>query len=182
MNMKQRIHIFGASGSGTTTIAKAVCDKLGYRHFDTDNYYWLPTEEPFTEPRPVEERLRMMTNDLGACEKWALSGSLAGWGDPLIPLFELVVFVYVPTVTRVKRLAKREYERYGDAALPGGRRYESTKEFIDWAASYDASTGTGRNLPKHKVWLEELPCPVLKIENISLHESVSTVLNAISMK
>ena len=35
--MKKHIHIFGASGSGTTTIAKAVSERLGYAHFDSDN-------------------------------------------------------------------------------------------------------------------------------------------------
>lgn len=33
-----RIHILGASGSGTTTLGKALSDKLRYKHFDTDNY------------------------------------------------------------------------------------------------------------------------------------------------
>lgn len=32
--MKNRVHIFGASGSGTTTIAKAVSEKLNYKHFE----------------------------------------------------------------------------------------------------------------------------------------------------
>ena len=61
-----RIHIFGASGSGTTTIGKAISEKLGYQHFDTDNFYWLPTYEPFTEARPIEERLRLMQADLSS--------------------------------------------------------------------------------------------------------------------
>ena len=109
--MKQKIHIFGASGSGTTTIAKVVSDKLGYKHFDTDSYYWYATDIPFTEVRPVEERLQLMNADLLNQDKWILSGSLDGWGNPLVPLFELVVFVYVPQDVRVERLRIREKER-----------------------------------------------------------------------
>ena len=177
--MKQKIHVFGASGSGTTTIARCICDALGYQHFDTDKYYWEPTDEPFTVARPIEERIRLLEHDLGSHKQWVLSGALAGWGSVLVPHFDLVIFVYVPTDIRVERLKKREYERYGDAVLPGGRRHDATNEFIDWAASYDTGMRTGRNLPNHKKWIETLPCEVLKITNISLKESVSAALDAI---
>ena len=39
----QRIHILGASGSGTTTLGRALAERLQCRHFDTDDYFWLPT-------------------------------------------------------------------------------------------------------------------------------------------
>ena len=177
--MKNRIHIFGASGSGTTTIAGAISKKLGYKHFDTDNYFWYPTEVPFTEPRPIDERLQLMNADLATSDKWVLSGSLDGWGNPLVPLFELVVFVYVPQNERVERLNKRERERYGVEALPGGSRYESTKEFIEWAAGYDSGLLAGRNLPRHEKWIANLECKIIRIINQSLDDSINTVINAI---
>jgi len=177
--MKRRVHIFGASGSGTTTIAEAVSEKLGYKHFDTDSYYWYPTDDPFTNARPIEERLRLMNADLLNQDRWVLSGSLDGWGNSLIPLFELVVFVYVPKDVRVERLKLREKERYGDEVLYGGGRYESTKEFIDWAAGYDSGLFTGRSLPRHEKWMEGLSCKIIKIVNHSLNESIDTVINSI---
>ena len=177
--MKNRIHIFGASGSGTTSIANAVCEKLGYKHFDTDNYYWLKTKIPFTEVRHTEERLEMMSKDLSNNGKWVLSGSLDGWGNPLVPLFQLVVFVYVSTDIRIERIKKREQNRYGKDVLPGGSRYQSTKEFIDWAAGYDSGLLTGRSLPRHNKWLASLECKVIRIVNDTFEDSVNTVLEAI---
>ena len=177
--MKQKIHIFGASGSGTSTIAKAVCERLNYKHFDTDNYFWYKTEVPFTEIRPLEDRLSWMTQDLSGNDKWILSGSLAGWGDPLLPLFELVVFVYVPPNERIERLKAREFERYGNEILPGGIRHESSKEFVEWAAGYDSGTLVGRNLQKHEEWMSRLDCPLIRVTNINLDESVSSVIDAI---
>lgn len=44
--MKQIIHIFGASGSGTSTLGQAIRDALGYRWMDTDDYFWLPSIRP----------------------------------------------------------------------------------------------------------------------------------------
>ena len=177
--MKNRIHIFGASGSGTTTIARAVSENLGYNHFDTDKFYWYPTEQPFTKSRPIEERLRLMNADLTSHDNWVLSGSLDGWGNPLVPLFDLVVFVYVPQDVRMERLKKRESERYGKDVLPGGSRYEATKEFIDWAAGYDSGLLTGRSLPRHEKWMAGLECDMLKIVNHSLDDSINAVINAI---
>ena len=177
--MKKRIHIFGASGSGTTTIGRAVSEKLGYKHFDTDSYYWYQTEMPFTEARPIEERLHLMQMDLSGVDRWVLSGSLDGWGNPLIPLFELVVFVYVQQDERIRRLKIREHERYGNDVALGGRRYEATKEFIEWAAGYDSGLLTGRNLPRHEKWIEGLGCQFLKIENNALNDSIGTVIATI---
>ena len=180
--MKQRIHIFGASGSGTTTIASAVCERLGYKHFDTDSFYWYQTQIPFTEARPIDERLHMMNDDLTNHERWILSGSLAGWGNPLVPMFELVVFVYVPQDIRVERLKKREYERYGDDIKPGGSRYDATKEFIEWAGGYDTGLLTGRSLLKHEKWMSELDREVIRITNLTLDDSINAVITAIKGK
>ena len=178
--MKQRIHIFGASGSGTTTIAKNICDRIGYKHFDSDDYFWLPTDIPFTVERPREEYFQLLQNDLQSNEQWILSGSLVGWGaDIFIPLFDLVVFVYVPSDIRLERLKKREYERYGEKMLPGGSQYEKSQAFLEWAAAYDAGTHTGRSLPKHEQWLKNIRCSVVRIVNHSLDDSINKTLQAI---
>ena len=42
--MKKHIHIFGASGFGTTTRSQKVCG--GYSHFDSDSYFWLSPGPP----------------------------------------------------------------------------------------------------------------------------------------
>ncbi len=174
--MKRKIHIFGASGSGTTTIAKSVCEILSFKHFDSDNYFWEATKEPFTVERNREECLHLMQRDLISCNKWILSGSLSGWGDILIPYFDLVVFVYVPQDIRLERLKHREYERYGDRILLGGDRYKDSKDFIEWAAAYDCGTRNGRSLLKHKAWITKLNCPVIEVENFNLEDSVEQVI------
>jgi len=71
--MRNRSHITGPSGAGTTTIAKAICEKTGYRHFDSDDYFWLPADEPYTVQRPPEERLRMLARDLRSREQWTIT-------------------------------------------------------------------------------------------------------------
>ena len=94
--MKNRIHIIGGSGSGTSSLGKAVCDKIGYKHFDSDNYLWLRTKDPYTEMRSEEEYISLMGKDLTNNDKWILSGHVSfGLGNVYMPLYELVVFIYV---------------------------------------------------------------------------------------
>lgn len=178
--MKNHIHIFGASGSGCTTIAREVAANLGFQHFDADDYFWEKTEIPFTRERDVDECLRLLQADMDARDQWILSGSITGWGDfVLTPRFDLVVFVYVPQEERLNRLKHREKQRYGDRILPGGDRHQSHMEFIEWAEGYEAGAGTGRSLPKHEAFLRTIQVPILRVENRDLSESVRLVATAI---
>lgn len=60
-----RIHIVGASGSGTTTLAAHLAARHGHRHLDTDDFYWLPSQPRFQHVRPREERLAMLQRARG---------------------------------------------------------------------------------------------------------------------
>ena len=120
----------GASGSGVTTLGRALGDRLAIPHHDTDDYFWRPTAPPYRETRPVADRLRLMEEMFLGRLDWVLSGSLEGWGDPIIPLLDLVVFLAVPTGVRLERLRDREARHFGiDAVSPGGWRHVETEEF-----------------------------------------------------
>jgi len=107
-----RVHITGASGSGTTTLGRALADALGVSHHDTDDYLWLPTEPPYQELRDREDRLRLMGELFLGKASWVLSGSLVGWGDSIIPYFDMLVFLSLSTEARLERLRKREARRF----------------------------------------------------------------------
>ena len=99
----RRIHITGASGSGTTTLGRAVASALAIPHHDTDDYFWQPTAPPYRDKRDSAERLRLMREMFLPRAEWVLSGSLQGWGDPAISYFDIVVFLYTPRDLRLKR-------------------------------------------------------------------------------
>ena len=162
--MIRRIHILGASGSGTTTLGRALAARLQYPHFDTDDYFWLPTNPPFTTQRERTERAQLLMDDLTSHDAWVLSGSLCGWGDMAIPLFELVVFLWIPHDRRMERLHRREHTRFGERILPGGDMYEQSQAFLGWAASYDEGGLDIRSRRRHDQWLSTLPCPILCFE------------------
>ncbi len=158
--MKHVIHIFGASGSGTTTLGRALAADMGLVHMDTDDYYWLPTDPKFTTKRPIEERLRLMNADIDAAKKGVvISGSLTGWGDPLIPQFTHVVRLTTPTEVRIERLRQREYAYFGERIHEGGDMYTNHLTFLDWAAQYDTGDVTMRSKACHDQWMQQLLCP-----------------------
>ncbi len=160
-----RVHILGASGSGTTTLGRTLAMALAVPHHDSDDYFWEPTDPPYTRPRPPEERLELMRTMFLPRSAWVLSGSLCGWGDPLIPSFDLVVYLRTATRDRIERLRRREIARYGAQAVAlGGPNHERTEAFLEWAAGYDDGDLTGRSRRRHEAWLAALSCPVLRLD------------------
>ena len=106
--MRNVIHIYGASGSGTSTLGRKISEELGYKFMDTDDYFWVPTNPQYSTKRSREERLALMKKDITENENVVISGSLVDWGDELIPMFTLVVRLVTDTETRIERLKNRE--------------------------------------------------------------------------
>ena len=159
----RRIHIMGASGSGATTLGRALADALAVPHHDADDYFWLPTVPPYRTTRDVAGRLRLMHEVF--VPRAELSGSLGGWGDSLIPNFDLVIFLVTPREVRLQRLRARETAHFcADAVGPGGWRHAETEEFIEWASHYEAGDREGPSLARHQAWLAGLPRPVLRLD------------------
>ena len=175
--MKQIIHIFGASGSGTSTLGQAIADRTGYVFLDSDDYLWLPTDPQYTTKRPSEERLALLEGDIDASDGAVVSGSLVGWGDPLIPRFTLAVRLVVPMDVRMDRLERREYQRFGDRIRPGGDMYETSQAFLKWAAGYEDGPATMRSRAMHDLWQQKLSCPLLTLDGTRpVEELVNEVL------
>jgi adenylate kinase family enzyme len=175
-----RIHIVGASGSGTSSLGIALAAKFGHRHLDTDEFFWVRTDPPFRVKRTREERLALLRQAVRQSTAWVLSGSLCGWGDPLIREFELVVFLPVPTQVRLARLRTRETERYGQHAIaPGGELHGAHVEFLEWASRYDIGGPEMRSRALHEAWLSRLPCSVVRLEgDLSINAQLAKIERA----
>jgi len=175
-----RIHIFGASGSGTSTVGKGLAKMLDIPHFDFDDYYWIPSDPPFIEPREAKEKFSMLINDTIDLNDFVISGHYAVEFKPIDERLTHAVFIWVPAQIRQERLRKRELDLFGDRVLPGGDMYEGHEAFIKWAGSYDLNNSTGRNISKHKKRMRILKCPVIKIEDdIPLDDIIQQILHSI---
>ena len=175
-----RIHIFGASGSGTTTLGRALAMRFDSPHFDSDDYFWQKTDPPFVLMHTPEQRVAMLAHDLLDKESWVLSGSLCVWGDVFIPKFTLAVYLWIPPELRMRRILERERQRYGARIDAGGDMYEVSRKFRDWAARYDTAGLEQRSRVSHEAWTTSLNCPLLRIEsNAPVSAWVAEVVAAI---
>jgi uridine kinase len=146
--------ITGASGSGTTTLGKALAEKLECAFLDADDFFWLPTNPPYTHKRPRDERLSLMLAKFGKHKAIVVSGSVMGWGTEIEDAFDLIVFLYLEPAIRLARLRERELQKLGYI----------DQAFLDWAASYDDGPLTQRSLTSQNTWLDARTVRVFRLE------------------
>ncbi len=162
-----RVHILGASGSGTSTLGSALARRLGVPHADSDTFFWRPTDPPYTTPRPAEERQALLARKLPVTAHWVFSGAATKWAAPLEPYYDLVVFLQLDPATRMGRLRRREAMRWGARIQPGGDMANINAAFIAWAEAYDTAGSLRRGLVTHEAWLADQPAPVLRLDSIA---------------
>ncbi len=161
--MEPRIHILGASGSGTTTLASGISASLKIKSLDADDYFWEPTNPPFTIKRSADERMVLLNRDLGCQPSWILSGSIVSWADAVKDRFTHVIFMFLRQEIRLARLCERERQRFGTRIDPGGDMYQQHLDFIDWAKKYEDGGLDVRSKKLHEEWLKDLNCPIIRI-------------------
>ena len=166
-----RILITGASGSGATTLGRALSVRLGSSFLDADDYYWIPTDPPYEVKRDPDTRLQLILADLRNASSAVVSGCVRNWGGELEDSFSLIVFLILDAEIRVARLREREMSKLGRV----------DEMFLEWAAQYDTGRMSGRSRPLHEKWLSERSCPTLRLEgDLSVAERVARVTEALS--
>ena len=172
-----RIHIVGASGTGTSTLGAALARRLGYPHIDADALFWMPTDPPFTTPRPADDRQALLRQRLPITDPWVFSGSALKWAASLEPFHDLLVFLRLDPALRRERLRRREAERYGARIEAGGDMAAASAAFLQWAHAYDSAGPEQRSLIAHEQWLASQKAPVLRLDSAApVQDLVAAVL------
>ncbi|MEE1944933.1 AAA family ATPase [Pedobacter sp. KR3-3] len=172
-----KLHIFGASGSGVTTLGQALAKQLDIPYLDSDDFFWEVSSPPFTIKRNQALRNEMVQQAYRQTKHWVLGGSIINWGENVFPPFDLIVFLCLPPAIRLERLKARELERYGDVIISNPQRASQFSEFMAWATDYDHATGlANRTLKAHENWLGKQTSPVLEIRgDYSIEQKLAMV-------
>ncbi|MEM1023741.1 MAG: adenylate kinase [Myxococcota bacterium] len=168
--------MLGASGSGASTLGRALSRRLELRYFDSDDYYHGPSDPPFRNPRSPLERYELILRDLGGEGSWVLGGGVAGWEPQPELRFTLLVLLWAPAELRVKRLRERERERFGARVLSGGDMHRDHEDFIDWARRYDIGGIDGKTRARHEAYLLDQACPVLRLTEVRPPDELVTIV------
>ena len=102
----RRVHVKGTSGSGKTTVAKAIAEKLGIRHIELDAIYWQPswTELPKDE---FYERVKEETEN----GDWAIDGNYRVVRDLIWDRVDTIVWLDLPFIPVFLRIVWRTIRR-----------------------------------------------------------------------
>jgi len=155
------ILVFGASGSGTTTLGRELARLLDFEHHDIDDYVWEKTDPPFITMRSNCERIALLQASIKG--DFVLSGCIREWGGIIDPMLSIAVFLQTPTEIRLEQLKKRELNRYGNRILPGGDLHSSHMDFLAYGATYDTGGMETRSLASQEAWSKTLSCPVVRV-------------------
>jgi hypothetical protein len=166
-----RVLVTGASGSGTTTLGRALSRELKVTFFDVDDYFWVPTEPPYQRQRDPNARATLLAADLANVPQSVTAGSVINWGPALEDSFSFIVFLTLPAELRLARLREREVARFGRA----------DPKFLEWAAQYDGGRLDVNSRAGDEMWIAQRQCPVVRIEGDSpVPERVASVMKALS--
>lgn len=176
-----KILLFGASGSGTTTLGNEIEKRTDFKHLDVDDYYWKKTIPPFQEKIPLTQRNENLKADFYKSENVVVSGSMVSWGKEWETAFDLAIFIRLENAERMERLKAREVERYGEKLLTDISIQQNSKAFLEWANQYENPNFNGRSLKVHTDWIRWLDCKILRLDGgMDLSKKVEIVLTEIN--
>jgi hypothetical protein len=99
-----RIAVIGCSGSGKSTFAPRVAERLGLPYVSTDAVFWTPDWKP-TPSAEVRAWLEAAT----AADAWVTDGNFDDMRHVLWARAELIVWIDLPLATTLWRVARRNF-------------------------------------------------------------------------
>ena len=106
--MLARISVAGDSGSGKTTVSRAIAARLGLPHIELDDLFHGPN---WSAP-PKQEFRRRVTETLDALDGWVADGNYTGYlGALVLERAELLVWLDLPLHVCLRRVWSRTWRR-----------------------------------------------------------------------
>lgn len=105
----RRIHVLGCPGSGKTTLAYALGERLSLPVIDLDDVYW---GRGWTQPDPNDFRARVQ--ELACQSRFVISGNYSSAWDVRFAQGDLLIMLDVPRIEAVRRIILRSFKtRFG---------------------------------------------------------------------
>jgi adenylate kinase family enzyme len=144
----RKLAVIGGTGSGKSTVSRALAQRLGVPHVELDALFWKPGWEmtPAEEFRPIVEAAL-------DCDGWVADGNYRKrLGTLVLDRADLVVWLDMPLRTKLWRLLRRTTRRIRTREELWGTNVDSwraallSKDSLFWW-SVKTHYPTRRNLP-----------------------------------
>ncbi len=173
--MPRRVHVVGTSGSGKTTVAKAIAEKLGIKHIELDAINW----QEGWQNLPREEFRERVAAEIEKGD-WTIDGNYSAVRDLIWDKVDTIVWLDTPfwpvflrvTWRTIKRILTREklwnnnvegldalVGKYGMPLWVIQTHEKRRKEYPDLLASPEIShieIKTFKNLKEANKWIDSL--------------------------
>jgi adenylate kinase family enzyme len=103
---KMKIHIIGGTGSGKTTLSRALANKFDLKIYELDDYYWK-SEDNYTKKLTYDEMCSTFSNLVKDEENFITEGCYYECIDELLEKADVIVFLNTPFKVRRKRIYMR---------------------------------------------------------------------------
>jgi adenylate kinase family enzyme len=100
-----KIHIIGAVGSGKTTLARTLSEKLKIPYYELDNVVWQRTEHG--DVRRTEEERDKLLHDIVLLDEWIVEGAHHTWVGEGFKRADVIILLDVNVPTRIYRITRR---------------------------------------------------------------------------
>jgi adenylate kinase family enzyme len=138
--LPHRYLIFGNSGAGKSTFARALAAQKNLAHLDLDPLAWLPSAPgAVPERRPVADAMAQIDAFVAREPRWVIEGCYADLIAPLLPRADALRFLNPPLEVCQAHCRARPWEPHKypspeaqDANLP---------MLLAWVASYETREG-----------------------------------------
>lgn len=167
--MPNGIIVFGANGSGKSTIGRELARVLNYKFMDHEDYAFAESDIPYTVERSREVCLRLMLDDINQYGSFVLCAVTGDFCEEITAMYKFAVYLSAPQEIRMERIKQRAVDRYGDRVREGGDMYERQTAFLDFAAK--------RPLDGIEQWAKTLTCPVMRVDSTKpVSENVALIV------
>jgi adenylate kinase family enzyme len=108
----RRVNVKGTSGSGKSTFARELAERLGVTYVELDALHHGPN---WAEPTVEEFQARVREAMDASPDGWVIDGNYeAKLGDSLIGAADTIVWLDLPLPLKLRRVARRTRERIRD--------------------------------------------------------------------
>ena len=132
--------------------------KLQFHFIDNEDLFFHKSDPQYiyAAPRTHKEAEQLLWNEIMAHENYVFAAVKGDYGERIYPYFKYAVLIDVPKDIRMQRVKNRSFQKFGKRMQSCGDLYEIEERFFEFVESRPESLVED--------WLENLKCPILRVD------------------